>query len=412
MVRYELKKVFGNWGSKIALMILAGIVAINCWTATNAWGTSWINEQGDEETGPAAVQKLRAARKEWEGYLDTEKFTAALRENRRINATPEAQSNDDDLNDIAYGWKQGFSDIRDVMNDFLAEDFHTYDYWRADAITEGELPGIYDNRVTLLADWLYAEDTNAYNLYSETEKQWLIQQYEAMETPMYYTYYEGWEQVCENANWVTMICSMILGYLVAGIFSNEFKWRADAIYFSAMLGRTENTKAKIIAAFLLVTVVYWASMLFYSLYTLCYLGFDGWNCPVQLSRWKCFYNVTFLEKYLLVALGGYLGNLFSSFLVMWISAKTRSAVVAVTVPFLSIFLPNFLQNYEGSFIGDILGLLPNRLLDITYSINYFDVYSIGSFVIGAIPVLFALYLLLTAGLVPILYREFSRKELL
>ncbi len=152
-------------------------------------------------------------------------------------------------------------------------------------------------------------------------------------------------------------------------------------------------------------------MLVYSLYVLCYLGFDGWNCPVQLDRWKCFYNVTYLEKYLLVAIGGYLGNLFSSFLTMWVSAKTRTAVVAVTVPFISIFIPNFLQNYEGTFIGDILGLLPNRLLDITYSINYFDVYSIGNLVVGAIPILFVLYIVVTAVLVPVMYREFGQKEI-
>ncbi len=407
MVRYEIKKIFGSWGSKFALFFLAAMVVINCWTATNAWGTGWVNEQGHEEYGLAAVAKLKAAKMEWAGYLDTELLTAALRENQRICATPEAQSSDYALNDIAYGWKQGISDIRMVINNFLSENFNSYNYYLADGISESALPGLYENRVRLLGEWLHAEDT-----YSETEKQWLIRQYEELETPMYYTYFEGWKQVTENANWATMMCSMILGYLVAGIFSNEFKWKADPIYYSTALGRTVNTKVKILAGFLLVTAIYWITMLAYTLYTLCYLGFEGWNCPVQLDRWKCFYNITYLEKYLLVAFGGYLGNLFSSFLVMWISAKTKTAVIAVTVPFISIFLPNFLQNYEGSFLGDILGLLPNRLLDITYSINYFDVYSIGSFVAGALPILFVLYMIFTAALVPIMYRAFGRKEIL
>ncbi len=405
MVRFEFRKIFGSWGSKLALLFLAVMVVINCWTGTNAWGTGWVNEQGDEEYGPAAVAKLKAAKKEWTGYLDTEQLTAALRENQRIMATPEAQSNSYELNDIAFGWKQGISDIRDVINHFLSENFNSYNYYLVDSLSADALPGLYENRVRLLKDWLHTDDN-----YSEAEKQWLIEQYEALETPMYYTYFEGWRQVTNNANWVTMICSMILGYLVAGIFSNEFKWKADSIYYSSVLGRTTNTKAKILAGFLLVTVVYWATMLAYSLYMLCYLGFEGWNCPVQLDRWKCFYNITYLEKYLLVALGGYLGNLFSSFLVMWISSKTKTTLVAVTVPFISIFLPNFLQNYEGSFLGDILGLLPNRLLDITFSINYFDVYSIGSLVVGAIPILFVLYLAATAALIPVMYREFGHKE--
>lgn len=410
MIGFEIKKIFGSLGSKIAILILASAVILNCWTATNARGTSWINEQGKEETGPAAVAKLRKAKKEWAGYLDTEHLTAALLENQRINATPEGQSNQVALNDIAYGWKQGISDIREVITNFLSVDFLTYDYYRADSVHADQIPSLYSNRVTLLKDYMNG-DNSAANSYSETEKQWIIRQYERLETPMYYTFYEGWKQLCENSIMVTMMCSIILGYLVAGIFANEFKWKADSIYYSSVLGRTTNTKAKIFAGFLLVTVVYWVCMLVYSLYTLCYLGFDGWNCPIQLDRWKCFYNVTFLEKYLLVLLGGYLGNLFSAFLVMWVSAKTKTAIVSVTLPFLSIFLPNLLQNYEGSFIGKILGLLPNRLLDISYAMNYFDVYSVGNFVIGAIPVLFVLYTVITAVFVPVIYREFGKKEL-
>ncbi len=411
MVHYEIKKIFGAWGSKMAMVILAAAVILNCWTATNAYGTSWINENGDEETGPAAAAKLREAKTAWAGPLDTEKLTAALQENQRINATPEARSSNVALNDIAFGWKQGISDIREIINGFLAADFSSYSYWHVDGIRESALPGMYENRVKLLKDFLYDDNSAAYT-YSETEKQWLIGQYAALESPMYYTYFEGWKQVCENSIMITMMCSMVLGYLVAGIFANEFKWKSDSIYFSSVLGRTRNTWAKIQAGFLLVTLVYWVCMIVYSLYTLIYLGFEGWNCPVQVDRWKCFYNITFLEKYLLLVLGGYLGNLFSAFLAMWISAKTRTAILAVTIPFLSIFIPNFLQNYENSWVGKILGLLPNRLLEINYAMNYFDVYSVGNFVIGAIPVLFVLYLIVTTVLVPIMYRAFSRAEVI
>ncbi len=406
MLSFEIRKIFGAWGSKVALVLLAATVALNCWIATDV---GWVNGQGVQETGPAAVANLREAKRAWAGPLDTARLTAALRENRRINATAEGQSEDIRLADIAYGWKQGFSDIREVINNFLAVDFSTYDYWRVDGVQEADLPGLYAHRVTLLQDWLYDKGSDADNRYSEQEKQWLIARYGSLETPMDYTYYEGWAQLCENSQMVTMMCAMILGYLVAGIFANEFKWKADSVYFSTMLGRTRNTSAKIQAGFLVVTGAYWTSMLLYSLYTLCYLGFDGWNCPIQLERWKCFYNLTFLETYLLIALGGYLGNLFSAFLVMWAAAKTRSAVVPVTLPFLLIFLPNFLQNHQGTLVGQILGLLPDRLLQINSAINYFDLYPLGPWVLGAIPVLFVLYILATGTLVPLMYREFRDK---
>lgn len=407
MVYYEIKKVFGTWGSKIALLLLAASVVLSCWSAVSGHGTEWVNEDGVHETGPAAIQKLRAAKKEWAGPLDTQRLTAAMLENQRIEATPQAQSQDYHQNNIAFGWKQGISDIREVVNSFLSSGFHSYDYYLADSLNIDALEGLYENRVKLLKDYLEEADA----LYTDREKQWLVEQYEALKTPMEYDYYLGWSRVSEVSTTVIMFIAMIMGYLVAGIFANEIKLRTDSIYYSSALGRTANTRAKILAGLFIVTVIYWTCMLAYTLYTLIYLGFDGWSCPVQLERWKCFYNITFLQKYIVILLGGYLGNLFLAFLVMFTAAKTRTSLIAVTMPFVLIILPNFLANYETGFLEKVLGLFPDRLLQLGNSMNYLEIYSVGKYVAGAVPILFALYFLLTLVLVPMMYREFSRTEL-
>lgn len=183
------------------------------------------------------------------------------------------------------------------------------------------------------------------------------------------------------------------------------------VYFSTVHGRKKATAAKIKAAFVLVTALYWASILICSLFVLCYLGFDGANCPIQILNWKCFYNITIWQYYLLVVLGGYLGSLFFAFLTMWVSAKTKSTVFAVTVPFLLYFLPSFLSNLNNAAIDKVLALLPDRLLLLDDAVLYFDVYEIGKTVSGAIPILIGIYCILTAVLIPILYREFRRKQI-
>lgn len=412
MIRYEIKKMFGSVGSKIALFLLAASVVISCWAATaSPHGVEHSDDQGQRVTGHTAVVKVRKARKQWAGPLDTERITAAILENQRIEATPQAQSSDYRQTDIAYGWKTGIADIRQVVNQLLSSGFQDYNYYLADSVSISQLPELYENRVRLLKGFLYEPGSNADHLYSEEEKQWLIRQYEALEAPMQYDYFLGWQMAVEYSTTAIMLTALILGYLMAGVFANEFKWKADSIYFSTALGRTASTRAKIQAGFLVITVCYWVCILSYSLYTLIYLGFDGWNCPVQLDRWKCFYNITFLEEYLLILLGGYLGNLFSGFLVMWISAKARSAVVAVTLPFLIVFLPTFLEAFNDTLAGKIRALLPDRLLQIGNAINYFDLYSLGDQVIGAIPVLFVLYCLLSLALVPMMYRQFGKMEL-
>ena len=61
MVKFELKKIFSSVSGKIALALLAMMVLLAAWLAVS--GVEWINEQGDPETGLAAISKLRAAQK-------------------------------------------------------------------------------------------------------------------------------------------------------------------------------------------------------------------------------------------------------------------------------------------------------------------------------------------------------------
>lgn len=85
------------------------------------------------------------------------------------------------------------------------------------------------------------------------------------------------------------------------------------------------------------------------------------------------------------------------------------------LPFVICFIPSFLENlsfYEEisrGLLGKVFGLLPDRLLQMNNIITNLDVYSVGKLVFGAVPVLFVLYLVLTAALVPAVYRQFRRE---
>lgn len=406
MVRYELKKVLSKVSSMVALLILMGFVCMSCWMNFNA--VEWVNEQGQIETGIDAVQKLKAARKAWAGTLDEEKLAAILVDNQRIEATPEAQSRDYTQNDIAYGWRQGYRPVLDMVNYAYSEDFRSYDYYTSTRIQPSEAGRFYSNRVLLLKNWLNDKTDSAYETYTDAEKAYLVAQYEALETPILYDYAEGWDYLLYNSPNIIMIGAMVIAYLVSGIFSNEFRWKSDSLFFSSLYGRSKAIAAKAKAGFLIVTVLYWVPILIYMMVTLCFLGADGANCPIQLSQWKCIYNLTYWQAWVLTVVGGYIGNLFFAFLTMWVSAKTRSSVLAVTVPFILILLPNF---GVGLFSSKLSGLLPDQLLQISQVMRYVNVYEIGSKVFGAMAILPVLYAVLSAVLVPIMYREFQRKQI-
>jgi hypothetical protein len=67
-------------------------------------------------------------------------------ENLRINANPEAKSAITKQQEIAYGWKQGFDPIRDMINRSYSAGFQIYDYYRVDGISVIKEETFYSNR--------------------------------------------------------------------------------------------------------------------------------------------------------------------------------------------------------------------------------------------------------------------------
>lgn len=413
MVRYELKKIFGSFGGKVTLVLYAAVVVLSCWLAAAGElnvGSEWVNEQGSRETGPAAVKKMQAARAEWTGWLNQDMLTRAVQENARINATPEAQSNDVRQNNIAFGWKQGFDPIRELINRSYSPGFRRYDYYTADGITAIDEHTFYSNRVKLVREWLNDKSDAGESTFTQQEKDYIISQYESLQTPFYMEYHDGWYQLLEKGTLIPMLGILILGFALSGIFSGEFKWKADALYFSTTYGRTKGTSAKIKAGLLLITLLYWAGILVYSLFTLTYLGFGGGNTVIQVRLWKSLYNITMRQAWVLAVFCGYIGNLFLGILTMLISAKTKSAAAAVSMPFIVIFIPVILQGTVDA-LSTFASFMPSTLLEFYQHLSTFDLVTVFGKVFRVADLCIPLYSLLTLILIPILYREYRTKQI-
>ena len=104
-----------------------------------------------------------------------------------------------------------------------------------------------------------------------------------------------------------------------------------------------------------------------------------------------------------------IGNLFLSFLTMWISAKTKSTAFAVTTPFILIFLPSFLEGMA-NWLDKILSLMPSHLLELYQNLGSFNILTIFGKVFRTLDVSLPLYLMLTAILIPMMYLEYQRKR--
>jgi hypothetical protein len=75
-----------------------------------------------------------------------------------------------------------------------------------------------------------------------------------------------------------------------------------------------------------------------------------------------------------------------------------------------IFLPSFVGSIESPAVSKILGLLPDRLLQVGTAMGYFDLYTLGGKVTGAVPVLLVMYGILAMVLLPAVYYTGKRTE--
>lgn len=261
LVWYEIKKILLKPSCQIALLILLVLAGQYCYQVM--YGTEsayWVNQEGEVETGPAAMQKLREASAEWSGTLNQELLEKALAELKRLDAEGKAHPEDPDY---AYKRSQGLQNIRGLMNNaFKTNYIWKYDDWYlAETLEPEQLPDFYENRINQLNDWLYDKTSTGYQAFSEQEKQYLIRCYESLETPFEVGYTLGWDMAFRASDYIILYGTILMAFLVSGVFANESRWKADSVYFSTELGRKKGTASKLTAGFLLTTVVFWVILL-------------------------------------------------------------------------------------------------------------------------------------------------------
>lgn len=408
MLLFEVKKVLSKPLNKAALLILAAVLIIGSFLTIR--DVQYIDADGNSSTGISAARHLQEEKNQWEGYLTEDVLKRVIQENTAVSTSPEAQSDDIQENNKATAMGQGISDIRELINLAFGE-INNYDYYRINSVSEDEVGSLYEQRIASLKNYLNRDDVT--EAFSEDEKEWLINKYESLDTPLYYEYADGWKALLDSQYLPTlmMITVLIIGFLVSGIFSDEFAWKADSIFFSAKLGRGKAVLSKMGAGFLITTVLYWSVVLLFGLIVLAVLGFGGGECAVQtgLSNWNSIYNITYFQDYLLTTFGGYIGSLFIVTLAMLVSAKTHSTVFAITIPFILTCIPPFVGRLE--VFARIMTLFPDQLLSINKNLEDFSLYHIGGNIFGGVTVIIPLYLILFCLVFPILFIVYRRTQI-
>ena len=249
MLRYEIKKVFSKSKNRMAVIVLFVILVITSVLTINR--VEYVDEKGNHSVGISAARDLREAKNEWKGYLTEDTLSKALEENRTINSSKEALSDDITEQNKAYAKKQGIAGIMDVII-YAFSDYRDYNYYAADHVSDDEVGTIYERRISTLKEWL----DSGKETFTQVEKDFMIQKYEELKTPFYYEYMDGWAALLQNISTFILMLALVIGFLVSGIFSDEFQSKADSIFFSARFGRSRGISAKEGAGFCITTGFY------------------------------------------------------------------------------------------------------------------------------------------------------------
>lgn len=243
---------------------------------------------------------------------------------------------------------------------------------------------------------------------SEAEKDYWRNLNSKVEEPFQYGYYEGWEVII-SAFELLMFAVLAVCIVIAPVFSGEYQAGTDAVLLSGKYGKTKLTTAKILAALFFGVLAFTLHVLLAFGLPLAAFGTDGWNLPLQINGTTVPYPLTFLEGTLINLGVIYLVLLAMIGVTLFLSARTKSPYLVLTVVVPVLFVPMFLSPNGTSGIYNLLVFLtPYQSLVPNFG-SYLS-YQFGPVVLDAFAVRTVLYAGLALILLPLAGRGFRRHQ--
>ena len=191
MLRFELKKVFSKFKNRMAIIILFVVLILTTLLTINK--VEYLDQDGYSSVGISAARNLRTEKNKWSGLLTEDVLLKAAEENKAINNSKEALSDDMEEQDKAYAKKQGISCIIDMINTAYSG-WRDYNGYAIDNLSSDEIRNVYQRRISGLKEWIDSGEED----FTDAEKKYLISQYEKLKTPFRYEYIDGWSVLLQN----------------------------------------------------------------------------------------------------------------------------------------------------------------------------------------------------------------------
>ena len=394
MLKFELKKIFSK---RINQVLLAAVLVVTIIYSGMAIGSmSYTDEEGQDHTGIEAGRLLAEDKNQWKGDLTPEVIAQVIKDYKELSA-----KYPDGLPEEEWGKQvQSYYDIYSFVIDVMTPDSE----WNESVVyqlSDEQLQDIYtiyqDNMKKMAEEYGTTPEKRSY----------LESIYEKIEIPLTFEAKDSWDTMTMYAQTYVLLMAVIIGFLVAGIFSGEFRPGTEDVFLAAKYGRSKAIKNKIIAGILVSTVVYWIGVGILSFISFAVMGTSGFFTPYQIDDPYSIYVMTYGEYYLLILVGGYIATMFCAALTMLVTVKMHTPNLAVCIPFFLLCMMPFIARVLPTFDA-FFNLLPTVLTNIFNAVRTPILFQIGPFVFRQISFLMFLYIVLFIVLLPFIYRSYSR----
>lgn len=394
MLKYELKKIFSK---RINHVLLATVLVVTIIYSGMAIGSMrYTDEEGQEHTGIEAGRLLVEDVNQWKGELTAEKITEVITDYKELSG-----KYPDGIPDEEWGKHvQSYYNIYSFVIDIMTPDSE----WNEGVVyqlSDEQLQNIYtiyqDNMKKMAKEYGTTLEKRSY----------LESIYEKIEIPLAFEAKDSWATMTMYAQTYVLLMAVIIGFLVASIFSGEFRPGTEDVFLVAKYGRSKAIKNKIIAGILVSTITYWIGVGILSFISFAVMGTNGFFTPYQIDDPYSIYVMTYGEYYLLILLGGYIATMFCAALTMLVTVKMHTPNLAVCIPFFLLCMMPFIARVLPAFDA-FFNLLPTVLTNIFNAVRTPILFQIGSLVFRQISFLMVLYSVLFIALLPYIYIGYSR----
>lgn len=399
LLKFELKKILYRKVNLTAMVLGILLVVVSNIAIIN--GESLYMDEENRLEGVAAIKKEDEIENAITSELSEEFLTDFLQEYQQ-----EIQNN-------PYGYDYSLIASKRNLFALIAANYTEFnDSWGWEDLkhisTDNGI-GFYERRIEKIKTLLNADYT--YGNYTEPEKEYWTQKAESIKTPFIWGSKNTWDMVWTSIG-LLFFQFFVISICLAPEFAGEYQNRTDALILSAKHGRTKLIYAKIMASFMF-TSFYIALCSILSIgISICMLGTDGWNLPVQLWDSIIPYQLTAVEACGINMLVIFLISFLLTAVSLMFSALFKSQLIALAVDVLLFYGTVFVPFSKTSGLWNhIAYLFPINTFDLKNVLKAYNSYQFGNVIISYLGMIVIVYVFITIICLCCTGRSFKKHQI-